>query len=105
MQLVRVCGVADVPDGQGRRFAVAGHQVVVFNCQGRFFANDGTCTHALASLEEGSVDRVRCRVECPLHGAEFELATGEALTPPAVMPLKVYEVRIEGGDVLVVLEG
>jgi nitrite reductase/ring-hydroxylating ferredoxin subunit len=101
MGFVKVCGRKDVPDGQGRRFILPGREVVVFNCKGRLFANDGTCTHALSGLEEGTVDRVRCTVECPLHGAEFDLATGEALIPPAVLAIKVYPTRLEGDDVLV----
>jgi nitrite reductase/ring-hydroxylating ferredoxin subunit len=101
MRFVRVCGVGEVGDGRAKRFAVAGVSLVVYNCSGRFFANEGICTHALADLAEGSVDRVRCQVECPLHGAEFDLATGEAITPPAAIDLKPFPLRVEGADVLV----
>jgi 3-phenylpropionate/trans-cinnamate dioxygenase ferredoxin subunit len=101
---VPVCRVGEVPDGQARRFVLAGVEVVIYNCRGQHFANDGICTHALSSLEEGTVDRVRCTVECPLHGAEFDLRTGEALTPPAVLAVKVFPVEIEGGQILVGIE-
>jgi nitrite reductase/ring-hydroxylating ferredoxin subunit len=40
-------------------------------------------------------------IECPLHGAAFNVTTGEVLTPPAEDKLKTYEVRIDGGDVMV----
>jgi nitrite reductase/ring-hydroxylating ferredoxin subunit len=101
MRFVRVCGVGEVGDGRAKRFEVAGVSVVVYNCSGRLFANQGVCTHALADLAEGTVDRVRCLVECPLHGAEFDLATGEAVTPPAALDLTPLTVRVEGQDVVV----
>jgi nitrite reductase/ring-hydroxylating ferredoxin subunit len=101
MRFVRVCGVGEVGDGRAKRFDVAGLSIVVYNCSGRLFANDGICTHALADLAEGSLDRVRCLVECPLHGAEFDLRTGEPVSPPAALGLKSFAVRVEGADVLV----
>ena len=100
MGFVPVCRVGEVPDGQARRFLVAGLEVVIFNCQGEHFANDGTCTHALAGLEGGSVDCVGRTVKCPLHGARFDLGTGEALTPPAALPVTVFPVRTENGWLL-----
>jgi 3-phenylpropionate/trans-cinnamate dioxygenase ferredoxin subunit len=104
VHLVAVCKVGDVRDGQAKRFGVAGRELVVYHCNDAYFANEGTCTHALASLEEGTIDRVRCTVECALHGAEFDLRTGEALIPPAVLPVKVFPVTIEGGQILVELD-
>ncbi len=64
---------------------------------------ENICTHAHAYLHEGSVDRVRCTVECPLHGAEFDLRSGAALTPPAEQPLRTLLVRVVGGEVQVEL--
>jgi 3-phenylpropionate/trans-cinnamate dioxygenase ferredoxin component len=101
MPFVRVCGVGEVGDGRAKRFEVGGKSIVVYNCSGKLFANDGICTHALADLVEGSVDRVRCLVECPLHGAEFDLSTGEAVSPPAAVALRTFPLRVEGADVLV----
>jgi len=59
------------------------------------------CTHAHALLHEGSVDRVRCTVECPLHSTEFDLRTGEVLTPPATEPVATFPVRVLGEEVQV----
>ena len=53
----------------------------------------------LASLSEGDLSGEE--IECPLHGAAFNVTTGEVLTPPAEDKLKTYEVRIDGGDVMV----
>jgi nitrite reductase/ring-hydroxylating ferredoxin subunit len=95
-EFVAVARVGEIGDGEGRSFEVNGVTVGVFNCRGRYFAISDTCTHAFALLHEGSVDRVRCAVTCPLHGAEFDLATGAVLAPPAPEPVAVYPVRVSG---------
>ena len=88
--------VGDIPEGEGRAFEVEGRTIGIYRCGGRLFAIADLCTHAFALLHEGSVDRVRCTVECPLHGAEFDLTSGAVLTPPAPEPVTVYPVRIDG---------
>ena len=63
------------------------------------FAVEDTCTHSEASLSEGEV--IGTKIECWLHGAEFDLRTGEALTPPATSALKTFKVEINGNQVVV----
>ena len=63
------------------------------------FAVEDTCTHSEASLSEGEVTGTK--IECWLHGAEFDLRTGEALTPPATSALKTFKVEISGNQVVV----
>jgi 3-phenylpropionate/trans-cinnamate dioxygenase ferredoxin component len=63
------------------------------------FAVDDICSHAEASLSEGEV--TPGKIECWLHGAEFDLRSGEALTPPAVAPLQTYAVKIDGEKVTI----
>jgi len=63
------------------------------------FAVDDTCTHSEASLSEGEVSGTK--IECWLHGAEFDLRTGEALTPPATSALKTFKVEVSGNQVVV----
>ena len=104
-EFVAVARVGEIPDGEGRSFEVNGVTVGVFNCRGRYFAIDDTCTHAFALLHEGSVDPVRCTVTCPLHGAEFDLSTGTVLAPPAPEPAAVYPVRVSGDVIEIGLPG
>jgi 3-phenylpropionate/trans-cinnamate dioxygenase ferredoxin component len=66
---------------------------------GKYYALDDRCTHAEAMLSAGEVEDGE--VMCPLHGARFNLGTGEAVTPPATVPVKTHEVKVEGDDVLV----
>ena len=66
---------------------------------GEFFALDDICTHAYASMADGYIEG-DC-IECPLHGAQFNIRTGKAETPPATEDLKSYEVTVDGEDILV----
>lgn len=68
-------------------------QIALFNYEGEYYALDDMCSHAEASLSEGDV--YDCKVECPLHGAEFDLKTGEAVTLPATKPVNKYIVNVE----------
>jgi 3-phenylpropionate/trans-cinnamate dioxygenase ferredoxin subunit len=96
-----VARVGDIPDGEGRAFDVSDVVVGVFRCGGSYFAAGDVCTHAHALLHEGTVDRVRCTVECPLHGTEFDLRTGQVLAPPATEPIPTFPVRVEGEEIQV----
>ncbi|MEY3163838.1 MAG: hypothetical protein RI887_662, partial [Actinomycetota bacterium] len=63
------------------------------------FAVEDTCTHSEASLSEGEITGTK--IECWLHGAEFDLRTGQALTPPATAALKTFKVEVNGNQVVV----
>ena len=63
------------------------------------YAVEDTCTHSEASLSEGEISGTK--IECWLHGAEFDLRTGEALTPPATAPLKIFSVKRNGNQVVI----
>jgi 3-phenylpropionate/trans-cinnamate dioxygenase ferredoxin component len=76
-----------------------GKTICVARIGDEVFAIDDTCSHSDASLSEGDVTDFK--IECWLHGAEFDLRTGEALTPPAVAPLHTYGVHVDGDSVTV----
>jgi 3-phenylpropionate/trans-cinnamate dioxygenase ferredoxin subunit len=76
-----------------------GKPICVARVGDEVFAIDDTCSHSDASLSEGDVTDFK--IECWLHGAEFDLRTGEALTPPAVAPLHTYGVHVDGDSVTV----
>ena len=76
-----------------------GKTICVARVGDEVFAIDDTCSHSDASLSEGDVTDFK--IECWLHGAEFDLRTGEALTPPAVAPLHTYGVHVDGDSVTV----
>lgn len=76
-----------------------GQSICVARIGDEVFAIGDTCTHSDASLSEGDVTGTR--IECWLHGAEFDLRTGVALTLPAVEPVKSYPVRIVADSITI----
>ncbi len=91
--------LAELVAGKPVKIEKAGRTICVTRVGDEVFAIDDTCSHADASLSEGEVTDFK--IECWLHGAEFDLRTGEALTPPAVAPIKVYPVIVDGDSVTV----
>ncbi len=101
MSGVRVCGWSELADGTPRRVEVNGRAVALVRIGEQVHAIDDICSHAEVSLSEGDVDFEECALECWKHGSLFDLRTGEALTLPAVRPVAVHAVTLEGDDVLV----
>ncbi|MQF98447.1 MAG: Rieske 2Fe-2S domain-containing protein [SAR202 cluster bacterium] len=77
-------------------------KVVIAHVEGVLYAFDEECTHAGCGLSDGDLDGNI--IQCPCHGAEFDIRTGEVTSPPAVEPLKTYQVRVEGDDILIEYE-
>jgi 3-phenylpropionate/trans-cinnamate dioxygenase ferredoxin subunit len=96
---VRACAVADVAPGSALAVEVDGTEVAIVHSGDRFYAIADECSHASVPLSEGDVDG--CTLECYLHGALFDLRTGEPLGLPATEPVPVYRCRVAGDDVLV----
>ena len=86
--------VADIPVGQIRLVHVGGEEVTVYNADDSFYATQGACTHRGGPLSEG--DLMGHVVTCPLHGSQFDVATGQVVQGPAAEPLMCYQVVIDG---------
>lgn len=99
---VRIGEVAELPEGRGVKVEVLGHQIAMFRLGEDVYAVGDVCSHAEASLSEGEV--FDDEVECPRHGASFDLKSGKAMTLPATRPVPAYEVKIEDGVVFLLLE-
>ena len=91
--------LSQLKDRSPVRLEKNGKFICVTKVDDEVFAIDDTCSHAEASLSEGEVSGQK--IECWLHGAEFDLRTGEALTLPAVESVKTYRV-IANGDALTI---
>jgi 3-phenylpropionate/trans-cinnamate dioxygenase ferredoxin subunit len=94
-------GTDELPSGEARAVTVDGHRIAVVRIDDEWFALDDTCSHANVSLSEGEVLREDCEIECWKHGSTFSLRTGEPTCLPAVVPVAVYPVVVDGGDVVV----
>ncbi len=86
-------GAANLAPGEMRTIHLADRALLLVNLEGTYHVVDDTCTHEGCSLGEGYLDDVDGVVECPCHGACFDVRTGAALSLPATVPLRVYPVR------------
>lgn len=92
----------DLPVGRGVRVEVAGHRIAVFRIGSDVYAIGDRCSHAEASLAEGEL--FDHEVECPRHGSEFDVRTGEPGSLPATRPVPVYAVDVTDEGVFLVLQ-
>lgn len=76
-----------------------GRQILLSNLDGEVYAVDGVCTHEESLLSKGFM--IEERVVCQLHLSQFDLRTGDVYNPPAVEPLRRYNVKIEEGSIFV----
>ena len=95
---VKVARTSDIEPGQAKIVDVKGKEIALFNIGGEYFAIDNMCTHEEASLAEGEVSGYE--VTCPLHGAKFDVRTGQVLGPPAYDDVASYAVRVTSSDQL-----
>jgi 3-phenylpropionate/trans-cinnamate dioxygenase ferredoxin component len=102
LSTARVCGLAEVPEGQARRFPVGDREIAVVNLgEGGLRAIDAVCSHAHYYLDEGEVDLDMETIECPQHGSTFDLGTGRPRSLPATQPVDVFEVTLKDDGVLI----
>lgn len=98
-EFVKVARAEDIAPGERLWVEFEEETVIVFNVDGRFYCIADVCTHDGGPLEDGALEGYE--VECPRHGARFDVRTGAALTLPAVVPVPSYEVKVEDGDIYV----
>ena len=100
MRRIDLLGVDEVPDGTMKMAWVDGtDQVLVVNSNGRIDAVQGICSHEYFELDKGFL--TASTLTCALHLSRFDLESGEALDPPAELPLAVYAVVVEDGRILI----
>ena len=101
---VRVAGKGDIEEGQVGGFRVGKHDVAIYHLPGgEFRATDNVCTHEYAQLSDGWLEDGQ--IECPLHAGKFDVRTGKGLCAPIDKDLAVFELRVEGNDLMVKLPG
>ncbi len=83
-------GTATVVEADGRRMALC-------NTSEGFYAIDDICTHDGGSLDQGTLEGYA--IECPRHGARFDVRTGKVLALPAARPVRTYPTRVKAGSV------
>ena len=101
MAFVKLGSVSDVQPGTARVYEVGDRAVAVCNVNGEFYAIDDVCTHDEGSLDQGVLEGYE--IECPRHGAVFDVRTGEVKALPAVLPIDTFKIRVQGDDIEVEL--
>ncbi len=91
--------LSDLAPGKPVKIQVGEKEACVVRIESEVFAVSDMCSHSEASLSEGEVSDHK--IECWLHGAEFDLRTGAALTPPATDSLEVFSVTLDGNTVTI----
>ena len=102
MTWVRVAAEEEVRDGELRSVQTAGGSVVLARVDGDVYALEDRCSHQDYPLSDGELEHDR--VECPYHGARFDVRTGRAVALPAVTPVRTFEVEVRDGDVYLRLD-
>ena len=101
--VVEVCRVEDAPaPGQALSVDVGDTPIAIFNVHGEYYAIGDTCTHEEFPLSEGDMAD-EYTVECALHGSQFDIRTGDALTLPATGNAGSYRVWVEDGALMIEL--
>lgn len=98
-EFVAVAKVTEVPVGQLKPVMVSGTRLLICHTETGFYAVDDTCTHDDGPLADGFLDGNA--IECPRHGARFDVTTGKVLCLPAAVGVRSYPVQVEGTDVKV----
>ncbi|MBN2469245.1 MAG: non-heme iron oxygenase ferredoxin subunit [Anaerolineae bacterium] len=94
---IAVAKAADLGPGDREVYDIEGYWIAVFNVDGSYYAFEDACTHDDGPLAEGEL--YGFEIECPRHGARFDIRTGAALTPPAVKPTRRFDVRVQDDEV------
>lgn len=101
--MFKACPLNALAPGDALRLDTTPPIALFHTDDGELFAIDDTCTHQDASLADGWVEG--CQVECPLHASKFDLRTGAVDAPPAKMPVRVHEVSVVDGDIMITESG
>jgi len=97
-----VASVSEIPPERVGVFEVGDHDVAICNVDGQFYAIDDLCTHDGGSLDQGELQGDQ--IECPRHGARFDVRTGDAVQLPAFEPVETHAVRVDGEAIQVEVE-
>jgi nitrite reductase/ring-hydroxylating ferredoxin subunit len=91
--------VEEFSETDRKAVSVEGQSCILFKVGDEFFAVSALCTHARILMTDGALNGYE--LECPQHGARFDIRNGRVLTPPAVRGLKTFKVRVQDGRIRV----
>jgi 3-phenylpropionate/trans-cinnamate dioxygenase ferredoxin subunit len=89
---IRIASTSEISPGGHKAITIDGTHIVLFNLDGEYYAIENRCTHQDFPLSEGFL--MDCQITCPLHGAKFNIKTGEVTAPPAFIDVATFVVRV-----------
>jgi nitrite reductase/ring-hydroxylating ferredoxin subunit len=96
---IDLCSVDEIAPGAAIKVEAGDLVLAVFNVDGEYYVTDDLCTHGPGSLADGYIeDDV---VECNFHNGQFNIKTGEVVSPPCMIPVKTYKTTVENGRVFI----
>lgn len=103
-EFVKVAELDQVPKGTSLGVELPdGFKICIANSDDEIYAIADRCTHADFPMHNGSVHG-GATIECAWHGARFDMKTGRTIRLPAIKPIRTFEVRVEGNDILVEID-
>jgi 3-phenylpropionate/trans-cinnamate dioxygenase ferredoxin subunit len=99
---IKICDESEIAEGAVKTFRIEDKAIAVARYDGVVYAVDNVCTHDGGEL--GAGDIINGQIQCPRHGARFDLKTGDATQMPAVIGIRTYRMKIEDGNILVSLD-
>ena len=97
MTWFKVAETDDIEEGHAKVVEAGGHRIALCNTGDGFYAVDDMCSHDRGPLDQGRL--IGHKIECPRHGAQFDVTNGKALTLQAVRPIRSYKTRVDGNDI------
>lgn len=90
-------GPADLSSGERRIVEIDGQAIAIFNIAGTYYAIADVCSHDDGPVAEGELHDYE--IECPRHGAHFDIRSGKVLSFPAIIDIPAYPVRVDQGNI------
>ncbi len=95
----------EIKPGFAKSYVIGGNKIVICNVDGNYFAVSDICSHDNGELVSGECKLIEsCQLECPRHGARFDVKTGEAKRMPAVAPIDAFKVKVSGDDLFIEID-
>ena len=97
--LLKISAISEIPAGEAKVFKVEDISIAICNVGGKFFAVENVCTHDNGPLGEGRL--IGTQIECPRHGARFDVASGAIMRQPAYGPVTTFPVQVKNEEIFV----